>query len=111
MNDAKGGSNQFVALKMTLKTTHLNLPFFPTFCKVLQPRQTFSVLVLSQIFFDYNYYPLVTMLRPASLHGAGDRLAFFAILATFCQFGDFGKFLVIFLAHFDSWAICDNSLQ
>ena len=38
-------------------------------------------------------------------------LAFFAILATFCQFGDFGNFLAIFLAHFDPWAICDNSLQ
>ena len=38
-------------------------------------------------------------------------LAFFAILATFCQFGDFGNFLAIFLAHFDPWTICDNSLQ
>ena len=40
---------------------------------------------------------LVTMLRPASLHGAVEVLAFYAILATFCQFGDFGNSLAIFL--------------
>ena len=58
-----------------------------------------------------NKSELVTTLRLASLHGALEVLAFFAILATFCQFGDFGNFLAIFLAHFDPWTICDNSLQ
>ena len=41
----------------------------------------------------------------------GTNWHFFAILVTFCQFGDFGNFLAIFLAHFDPWTICDNSLQ
>ena len=63
--------------------------------------------VVSKYFL--KYIELVTTLRRASLHGALEVLAFFAILATFCQFGDFGNFLAIFLAHFDPWTICDNS--
>ena len=46
----------------------------------------------------------MTMLSPALLHGTGDQLA------TFCQFGYFGNFLAFFLAHFDPWTICDNSV-
>ena len=32
-------------------------------------------------------------------------------IAVFCHFRDFGNFLANFLAHFDPWTICDNSLQ
>ena len=54
---------------------------------------------------------LVTTLRPASPGFATWRIGGFAILATFCQFGDFGNFLAIFLAQFDLWTVCDNSLH
>ena len=47
------------------------------------------------------------IIRRASLHGAEDRLVFFANLVTFCEFGDFRDSL----AHFDPWTICDNSLK
>ena len=50
----------------------------------------------SKFIFSYNI--LMTTLCLASLHGAVDRLSFFAILA-------------IFFVHFDPWTICDNSLQ
>ena len=46
MNDAKGGSNQFVAVKMTLKTTHLNLPFSLLFMKSYN-KDKHEVLVLA----------------------------------------------------------------
>ena len=49
MNDAKGGSNQFVAVKMTLKTTHLNLPFSLLFVKSYN--QDHEALVLAH---DWN---------------------------------------------------------
>lgn len=58
---------------------------------------------------DYAWPSGFTRLR--YMAPAFEVLSFFAILATFCQFGDFGHFLAIFLAHFDPWTICDNFLQ
>ena len=49
-----------------------------------------------------SYIKLVTTLRPASPGFATWHIG---------GFGDFGNFLAIFLAHFDPWTICDNSLQ
>ena len=71
----------------------------------------FNILKVIFIPIRIHKWLCFAQLRRASLHGALEVLAFFAILATFCQFGDFGNFLAIFLAHFDPWTICDNSLQ
>ena len=52
-------------------------------------------------------YLLVTTLRPASPGFATWRLGGFGIFAILAILA----FLAIFLAHFDPWTICDNSLQ
>ena len=57
------------------------------------------------------YSALVTTLRPTSPGFATWRRGPIGVFCHFCHLSDFGNFLGIVLAHFDSWTICDNSLQ
>ena len=58
--------------------------------KVVKSRK---IMITSKKSQSFLYDTLVTTHSPALLNGAGDRLAFFAILPTFCVFGDLGNFL------------------
>ena len=65
-------------------------------------------------FEKYIYTTQVTTLRPAL---PGFATCHWGPIGVFCHFDDFlpiwrfWRLLAIFLAHFDPWTICDNSLQ
>ena len=62
----------------------------------------------TRVQMELFYVLLVTTLCLASPGFATWRIGGFG---NFCHFGYFGNFLAIFLAHFDPWTICDNSLK